>query len=165
MTSRCGLLERWTALVVGAPDGTVVPLCPEVLGDDWATIRARLADIDSISLPSLSDLMRDKDCDNVLNRAGDEVWTVERRRRTIRLSRQRPQLLLSARGMPENRPSRSGLSRLSWRVRFQNRSGRSGELGTQRRPAEWPRRAFVAEKDRALLVTEPIALPPTARFP
>jgi hypothetical protein len=84
MTSRCGLPERWTDLVVVAPDGTVVPLCPEVLGDDWATIRARLADIDRTSLPSLSDLMRDKDCDNVLNRAGDEVWTVERRRRTIR---------------------------------------------------------------------------------
>ena len=75
----------------------------------------------------------------------------------FRESRWRPQLLLSARGMPENGPSRSGLSRLSWRVRFQNRSGRSGELGIQQRPAEALKRALVTDKDRALLVTNPPA--------
>ena len=51
-------------LVAIAPDGTVVPLCPEVLGDDWATIRARLADIDRSKLLSLTDIRRMDDTEN-----------------------------------------------------------------------------------------------------
>jgi hypothetical protein len=51
-------------LVAIAPDGTVVPLCPEVLGDDWATIRARLADIDRSKLLSLADIRRIDDTEN-----------------------------------------------------------------------------------------------------
>lgn len=63
---RLGEIEGWRDgdLVAVAPDGTVVPLCPEVLGCDWDTIRAKLADIDPATLPSLSDLRRDKRNDN-----------------------------------------------------------------------------------------------------
>jgi hypothetical protein len=43
-------------LVVVAKDGTVVPLCAEVLGCDWETIRAKLSGIDHSTLPKASDI-------------------------------------------------------------------------------------------------------------
>lgn len=41
---------------VVAPDGTVVPLCPDVLGVSWEEIRAKMADIDSSRLMTLREI-------------------------------------------------------------------------------------------------------------
>jgi hypothetical protein len=45
-------------------DGTVIPLCPEVLGDGRLTIRKKLADIDRSSLFTLKELQRVDDTEN-----------------------------------------------------------------------------------------------------
>jgi hypothetical protein len=47
-----------------APDGTVVPLCPEVLGVDWPAIRKKLAGLDRSRLLSLADIRRMDDTEN-----------------------------------------------------------------------------------------------------
>jgi hypothetical protein len=51
-------------LVVIDKDGNVIPCSPEVLGDDWPTIRKKLAGIDRRRLFALGDLARIDDTEH-----------------------------------------------------------------------------------------------------
>jgi hypothetical protein len=53
-----------TDFLVITPDGTVIPLCPEVLGVDWAAIRAKMADLDTSQMLTLGDILHENELDH-----------------------------------------------------------------------------------------------------
>ena len=51
-------------LVAIDQEGNVYPLAPELLGDDWPTIRAKLADIDRRRILTLEEIRRTDQTEN-----------------------------------------------------------------------------------------------------
>ena len=51
-------------LVAIDQEGNVYPLAPELLGDDWPTIRAKLADIDRRRILALDEIRRTDETEN-----------------------------------------------------------------------------------------------------